>query len=108
MSTQQVSKTRSNLDEIYEQIKDFLPEEQVMSRRPDRRECPFCGVSIGRNSSSEIDECLAGNNVESEECYGWLKCFCGSVYAKRGSKNRDTHCYIERFSCKLLNTITLC
>ena len=107
MPTQQAPKTRPNLEEIYEKIKDILPEEQVRSMRPDRRECPFCGVTIGKNSSSEIDECLAGNNVETQECYGWLKCFCGSVYAKRGSKNRDTHCYIERFHCKLFSKITL-
>jgi len=107
LPTQQISKIKSNLDEIYAQIKDFLPEKQVRSRQLDRGECPFCGVSIGQNSSTEIDECLAGNNVETEECFGWLKCFCGSVYAKRGSKNRDTHCYIERSTCKLFNKIIL-
>ena len=107
MPTQQISKIRSNLDEIYTQIKDFLPEERVRSRKPDRKECPFCEVSIGRNSSTEIDECLAGNNVEIEECFGWLKCFCGSVYVKRGSKNKDTHCYIERSTCKLFTEIIL-
>ena len=107
MAIEQVSKRKSNVHEIYDKIKDVIPEEQVKSWRPE--ECPFCKVTIGRNSSSEIEECLAGETEETEDCDEWgLKCFCGAVYSKRGSKNKETHCSIDRFSCKFYNNTSLC
>ena len=103
MATRQTSKIKPNVAEVYEKIKDIIPEEHANFRRP--KECPDCEATIGRNSSSEFDDCLAGNNVDTDNCIGtlWPKCICGAYYVKEGDKNEGTLCSMAREPCKLYN-----
>ena len=105
MATKQTSKFKPDVADIYKKIKEFLPEEHGNSRRP--KECPVCEATVGKNSSSEFDDCLAGNNVDTDSCIGtlWPKCICGAYYVKEGDKDEGTLCYMAREPCKLQSCV---